>query len=191
MNEAAVLALINQYIIANGNKEITGPILNQVLLAMLAQPNDKVGELADLDTADKTDIVSAINELFTSIGNLSIPFTVHTGADDPNVTPPAAYEAPDFYVRVQGGNTSAVYIYNGTDWIQFIQVENPPEKHIYINGNLFELRKMPTNGDPDNPEPGDVALNGWLNQDTFAKVLSFNGGDPTDLGNWEVLEQIG
>lgn len=191
MNEADVIVLINDYIKANGNKEITGIVLNQVLLAMIAQPNNKVGELDDLNTGDKTDIVSAINELFTSIGNLSTPFTVHTGDNDPNVTPPAEYDAPDFYVRVQGGNTTGVYIYNGADWVQLLQVINPPEQHITVSDNLFELRKNPANGDPENVEEFDVALNGWISNTVFVKVMSFTGGDPTDIGSWEILEQIG
>lgn len=110
MTEAQVLSEINTYIVANGNNEITANVLNPVLVAMLEQPNDKVGELTDLDTTDKTTIVAAINEL---VNSASSGFKIHTGAADPNVTPPGSFGIGDWYIR----SGTSLYQYNGSSWI--------------------------------------------------------------------------
>lgn len=110
MTEAQVLALINLYIISNGNNEITADVMRLILVAMLGQPNDKVGELGDLDTTDKTSIVNAINELKNESGS---GFIIHTGADDPNVTPPGSFAIGDWYVR----SGTSLYQYNGASWV--------------------------------------------------------------------------
>ena len=110
MNEAAVLALINLYIVANGNNEITADVLRPVLVAMLEQPNDKIGELGDLDTTNKDSIVDAINELVSAS---SSTFTVHSGTQDPNVTPPGSFGIGDWFVR----NGTSIYQYNGDTWV--------------------------------------------------------------------------
>ena len=110
MNEAAVLALINLHIVANGSNEITADVLRPILQAMLAQPNDKIGELGDLDTTDKTTIVNAINELVSASSG---GFIVHSGTPDPNVTPPGSFGIGDWYVR----SGTSLYQYNGTTWV--------------------------------------------------------------------------
>jgi hypothetical protein len=66
MTEAEIIALINLHIVANGNNEITANILRPILQAMLLQTNDKIGELTDLGTTDKTSIVNALNEVLLS-----------------------------------------------------------------------------------------------------------------------------
>ena len=110
MTEAEILALINLHIVANGNNEITANILRPILQAMLSQPNDKIGELVDLDTTDKSSIVNAINEIF-NVSNSS--FDIHTGTADPNITPPGTYSIGDWYVR----SGSSIYQYNGDIWV--------------------------------------------------------------------------
>lgn len=110
MTEAQILALINLYIVANGNNEITANVLRPILVAMLEQPNDKVGELGNLDTVDKSSIVNAINELVGAGGS---GFEIHTGTPDPNVTPPGSFGIGDWYIR----NGTSLYQYNGSSWI--------------------------------------------------------------------------
>lgn len=110
MTEAAILTLINTYIVSNGANEITADILRPILIAMLEQPNDKVGELADLDTTDKDNIVDAINEILSATGN---GFGVHSGTADPNVTPPGSFSIGDWYIR----NGASLYQYNGDTWV--------------------------------------------------------------------------
>lgn len=110
MSEADILALINTYIVSNGANEITADVMRPILIAMLEQPNDKVGELTDLDTTDKDSIVDAINELVSSVGG---GFEIHSGTADPNVTPPGSFSIGDWYIR----NGSSLYQYNGSTWV--------------------------------------------------------------------------
>lgn len=58
-----VIALINAEIVANGNQEITADVLRPILLAMLQQPNDLIGDLNDLTTTANDNLVNAINEI--------------------------------------------------------------------------------------------------------------------------------
>ena len=37
---------------------------------------------------------------------------------------------------------------------------------------------------------GDLAINGWINQTTYGKILSYVSGDATEVGSWEIIEQI-
>lgn len=110
MTEAEILALINLHIVANGNNEITANILRPILQAMLSQPNDKIGELTDLDTTDQTSIVNALNEV---LNTLSTTFSIHEGTPDPNVTPPATFSIGDWYIR----SGTSLYQYNGDIWV--------------------------------------------------------------------------
>lgn len=112
MTEAEVIQLIIDIIVANGNNQITANVLRPVLLAMLEQSNDKMGELSDLDTTDKTNLVNAINEALAN-GGVGSTFTVHSGTDNPNTTPPASYSIGDWYIR----NGTSIYQYNGDTWV--------------------------------------------------------------------------
>lgn len=67
MNYQQVLALIQQFIVANGNNEITANVLRPILEAILAQPNELIGDLGDLQTTDQSNLVSAINEVLDVI----------------------------------------------------------------------------------------------------------------------------
>lgn len=191
MTQAQVEALINSVVYTNANQEITAALMNPMLIAMLTQPNDAIGDLGDLDTTTQTNLVSAINEVFNIVDSYTTEITVHTGTNDPNVVPPASFQAPDIYKRVVAGDVLGVWMYNGTSWISIIPTENPPEKHVTIGGNLFEWRQHPNNAGNDDPDNGDVALNGWIDENTWGKLLSFQGGDWTDINNWEILEQVG
>src|SRR5690606_24206701 len=91
------------------NNEITAAILNPILVAMVEQANDKMGELDDLDTGDKSNLVAAINE----VKNGATGFDIHEGPNDPNVTPPGTFGIGDWYIR--SGNS--IYQYNGSSWI--------------------------------------------------------------------------
>src|SRR5690554_1030512 len=67
MNYQQVLALIQQFIVANGNNEITANVLRPILEAILAQPNELIGDLDDLQTTDQSNLVNAINEVLNNI----------------------------------------------------------------------------------------------------------------------------
>ena len=113
MTEAQVLALIQSVVIANGNNEITANILRPVLEAILAQPNDEIGDLTTLDTTNKDDLVSAINEIFSLIGS---DVTILTGTTDPNITPPSGVNIGDFYIW-DDGVLQGFFQYNGVDFV--------------------------------------------------------------------------
>ncbi len=101
---AQVIAKINNDIIPNGNEEITGIILNSVLLDMVAQINDLVGELDDLNTDDATSIVNAINSLKQELDNFINSQTgALTGIYDPNEEEPIGFD----------GRIGTIYIQNG------------------------------------------------------------------------------
>ena len=59
---------------------------------------------------------------------------------------------------------------------------------IIIEGNAFGYR--PIDGVGASFQVGDLALNGWIDANTFGKVLSHNGGDPTLFSGWTVIEQV-
>lgn len=113
-----VIDLINDYIVENHNQEITGDILNGVLLAMLQQPNELIGDLSDLTTGDNATIVEAINWIVSNLNNGS---QVHVGEDNPNVTPPSDFAIGDFYSQIDEFlNPVALYVYTGTSWVNLV-----------------------------------------------------------------------
>jgi hypothetical protein len=110
MTEEEIIALINLHIVANGNNEITANVLRPILIDILGQPNDKIGELTDLNTTDKTSIVNAVNELTNTLNS---GFNIHEGTLDPNITPPASFSIGDWYIR----SGISLYQYNGDIWV--------------------------------------------------------------------------
>lgn len=188
MNEAAIIALINQYIIANGNNEITGPITNTVLQAMVEQINDKVGELANLSTADKTSIVNAINEL---VNSSSSGFDIHAGANDPNVTPPSSYGIGDWYLR----NGTSLYQHNGQEWV-LLRSESDSQ-YTYIDNQRFNYT-IGYGNSGNSLEVGDIASSGsFMYQSTlfFGDLICVDNTGDTSTGigttetgiKWKIL----
>ena len=86
-----------------------------------------------------------------------------------------------FYALV--GGTS------NTNWVPIwgAGAENPK---ISIEGNLFWYHPIMGN-DGETFEVGDLAINGWISQNEWGKVLSYNGGDPTLFSGWNIIESIG
>lgn len=111
MTEQQIIDLINQEIATNGNNEITALVLNPILIAMIEQPNDVIGDLADLDTTDKSSVVDAINEVLVTA---SSGFNIYTGVDNPNTVPPSGFSIGDWYVL---NDESAIWQYNGSEWV--------------------------------------------------------------------------
>ncbi len=90
---AQVIAKINSDITTNGNEEITGLVLNSVLLDIVAQINDLTGKLEDLNTDDVTSIVNAINSLKQELDNFINSQTgALSGFNDPNETAPIGFD---------------------------------------------------------------------------------------------------
>src|SRR5699024_10160122 len=74
---------INDNIYANGNQEVTGNILNGVLLAMLNYCRDIIGDEDDLD--NYPDIITAINTISQAISVLEAP-NLQQVSDKGNIT---------------------------------------------------------------------------------------------------------
>jgi hypothetical protein len=111
--------LINEYIVTNHNNEITAAVLNPVLQAIVLEYRDFIGDLNLLTTPVTEDVVGAINSLQQQIDDFDYTgIQVHSGIDDPNTTPPLTYAVADFYNQVDGGgDTVALWQYNGTEWV--------------------------------------------------------------------------
>jgi len=117
MTLAQVIALINQWIVANGDNEITADVLRPILLSISQQPNDLIGDLEDLTTDSQTNLVEAINELNQSIQEVS-GITIFSGANTPITTPPVGFTTGDFYAQVSGLSTISFWQFNGTQWVE-------------------------------------------------------------------------
>ena len=114
--EASVIALINDGITDNGNNEVTAAVLRPILIAMVEQINDLVGDPANLTTTAQV-IVDAINEVKDEISTV---ITVFAGTDDPNTTPPAGATLGDFYSRTSGGFPISYWTFEGLVWIELV-----------------------------------------------------------------------
>lgn len=140
MTEQQVINLINSIIRANGNEEITGSILNSVLLAMVEQPNDLIGDFNNT-TVTGDSVVEKINTLLGLINNVS-SIKVHTGENDPNITPPASYNVADFYAQTSAGNVIELWQYNGVEWVSqnnIIDDNNISANSTYSSEKIIDL----------------------------------------------------
>jgi len=75
-----------------------------------------MGDLTGLSTTDTNNLVDVINEInakFQTPGS----FPLHTGINDPNVTPPDIYAITDYYIQTSGGATVALWQYNELEWV--------------------------------------------------------------------------
>lgn len=121
MTDAQVIALINQYIVTNGNNEITAAVLNPILQAIRQRSQDVTGDPEDLTTSDTSNLVAAINSLKSEIDDFEFEgVQVYSGLDNPNDTPPLTYNVADFYKQLDGdGDTIELFQYNGTSWVSY------------------------------------------------------------------------
>ena len=104
--------VINEFIVPNGNNQITASVLNPILIDMIDYIDNAVGIMANL-TLSASNLVDAIN-LVEENGNA---LKMHAGVNDPNITPPASFSTGDFYNQTSSGNTVALYQYNGFIWV--------------------------------------------------------------------------
>jgi hypothetical protein len=111
-----VLTQINTFILANGANAITADVLRPILIGMVQQPNDLTGELGNLSTADSTNLVAAINEINSALGDVS-GITIHTGADTPLISPPVSFTTGDFYVQEVASVVLSFWQFTGAEWV--------------------------------------------------------------------------
>lgn len=124
MTEAEVLQLIQDFIVANGNNEITADVLRPILEEMLKQPNLLIGLLGQLQTADQSNLVNAINEVYGMISGITdFGVQLHEGTADPNLTPPSQYNIADFYIQKDNfNNPIQLWQYNGIGWFPMLTI---------------------------------------------------------------------
>lgn len=138
MSLASVLQLINTEIIPNGNNEIDAITLQEVLVKMLMQPNELIGLLVNLDTVNKIDLVSAINELVNDISNINV-INITNGMVDPNDNTGLTPNTADFYQQLTlTNNVNCLWIYNGLKWILI----NDEYISFVVNQNLSAVQKQ-------------------------------------------------
>jgi len=136
---AEALEAINDYIVSNGNNEITGPVLNAVLNVMLDFVNNNIGYLDTLATDQKNSVVEAINSLkqnFDDLVNKGVQ--LHTGHNNPNTTPPATYNYADFYMQLDISDDSPVKLwqYNGIEWLDYSEVPSTNSDNVENNSDV-------------------------------------------------------
>lgn len=119
MTLAEVIALINSDIVPNGNNEITANVLRPILIEMLQQPNDLIGELDELNTDENDTLVKAINSVNNALSDVD-GLTILSGQGDPNQQSFPSLSIADLYSEIDGlGSPLALWIYDGTKFIRF------------------------------------------------------------------------
>ncbi len=113
MTPSEVLTMINTQLPTNGSNEITAAVLRPVLTAMVNQINDLVGNGANLPDGSDT-VIEAINNALPS------SITIHTGTEDPNITPPSSFDVGDFYSQTASSVIIAFWQNNGIQWIEVL-----------------------------------------------------------------------
>ena len=160
MNEQDVIDLINQIVVENHNREITGSELNAVLLAMVQQPNEAIG-----------DVVSDINWILTQLNSGAV---IHSGFADPNVTPPSSFAVGDLYSRLDVmSNPMQLYIYTGVEWV--LLAENVQEAIDEVAEDATEQNKI-----------NSIKSNGVVLPFGTPPIISASTTDPDEAGIREV-----
>ena len=116
-NYSEVINQINTYIVANGNNEITANVLNPILKLLTDFANNSMGDFDALTTDASDNLVAAINSLKQNIEdseNNSVK--LHTGIDNPNITPPASFNYADYYMQIDELDNSAIQLYQWTGY---------------------------------------------------------------------------
>lgn len=94
------------------------------------------------------------------------------------------------WLRLEKSESSAVLFSNQNLTAAQIRQVKLNLGWIEINGNLFELKKNPSNDLSSKvPQLGDLAINGWIDANKFGKLLIYKSGNPTLITSWEIAEE--
>lgn len=188
MNEQQVKDLIEAFIVANGNNEITADVLRPILLAMLAQPNDEIGDLSTLNTTTQVNLVDAINELYNTNTNQG-GVKLHEGTDNPNDVPPTSYEIADFYIEKDlSDNPIQLWQFNGVEWVKangnyLTSSAYPDTKYNYTSSNNFTLpENVQAISVRKNGAPTEVNITDWSQ---LGNVITYNG--VLEIGDYLII----
>lgn len=174
--------LINEWIITNGNNEITAVVLNPILQAINDAWLDTTGNKDDLDTTDQSSLVAAINELKAILDTVNSESGVmlYKGLQNPNVVPPSSYKYADFYMQVNSVNLPIqLFQYTGLVW----------EEVDYSGGSGGVQSVTGTSvddTDPTNPVVNAIPLAGmgaFLGYTQPAVSQGFQFGDNSEIGD--------
>lgn len=133
------LQKINTYIVANGNNEITANVLNPILKIMLDFANNTIGNLEDLTTDEKENIVAAINSLKENIENINTnSVQLYTEVYNPNTTPPASFKYADFYMQLDFSTSEPIKLWqwNGFEWKDYSDVPSTDSDNVENNSTV-------------------------------------------------------
>lgn len=201
MTYQEALAQINTWIVANGNNEITGPLLNEVLQAILQAAEDTTGSLDDLATTDQTNLVAALNEVLQVAESSGGGNVVRrwSGTANPNVTPPSSFNTADFYVQVNGvGLPLQIYQFNGLVWLPVgassttdLSYNAETGEVSNSNGTGFTIPVVTSeNIGLATPEmlAASQSVNGQIVQYGTIEVVDYGGGEfIAFMSGWEVI----
>ena len=189
MTYLEIIALINQWIITNGNREITAAVLNPVLRAMTEFVRSVTGDLANLNTSNNDNLVSAINEVNTALANVNINGSqVYYGEPNPNTTPPPFFKPGDFYLQEDIFNDPvALFVYDGFVWRNL--TATLPTLQAPLWGTAKRIRKGYLNTNPitrDLNEAGDLYEMG-IDAENYSSlsVLKTTGASLSDPANFD------
>lgn len=171
MTYSELIDYINEWIVTNGNNEITADVLNPVLRAIADWALLNIGDLDDLSTTDKTNLVNAINEVNQAVSDITINVpNVYSGIDDPNITPPPSFQTADFYTQVDLFNQPVdLFIFDGFVW------KNVTQNGIGVTQTLAETlaEDNKTNDIPIVSNNGNAVVD--VNDDYL--LLGYDNGD--------------
>jgi len=178
---ATVLNQINSYIVANGDNEITANVLNPILQLITDFANNNIGDLDELTTAESNSIVEAVNSLKQNFDDLvNNGVQLYTGINNPNETPPTAYNYADFYMQLDIDSLPVkLWQWNGFDWIDLVSSK------IYKEGE-FCIFKNPANANDSILEAGDIVTG--IVEGMFINA-SYLGGDTSMLTSFDIVNQ--
>lgn len=195
MTRQQVLDLIDQEIITNHNELITAVVLNPVLDAIVNQINDKVGDLQDLSTSDKSSIVNAINEVVTNYEDFLNLFTNELGA------PP--------WDILTGGSLYDEYTYKVGGVIGDFGTSIPLSEKFYLleetsTGDVYFASKetniedfygarlyFPINNEKRYLSAPTLTQNGYIFWNIGSFVSSLNDGYTGNFQAWFAVDLIG
>lgn len=170
--EEDVLDNINQFVVPNGNNEITASVLNPILNEIVEQSNSVDGELSQLATSTQSNLVSAINEIYGLVNN-NTGIQLYEGLDDPNDTPPTTYNIADFYIQKDiSNNPIQLWQYNGVEWVR--------ANSIFLQNSGYKETKFPYIG----------SLNFTLPNNVEAIIVKKNGNPAENKENWSQLGNV-
>lgn len=197
---AQVLTQINTYIVANGNNEITGPVLNAVLIFLIDFVNNNIGDLDTLTTDEKNSVVEAINSLKQNFDDLvNNGVQLYTGINDPNVTPPPTYNYADFYMQVDIDSLPVkLWQWNGFVWTDASEepatnsdnvVNNSSVPGVTVTDALNNLNSTGSNFPKRQFTADGVQTTFNLTTTALANMVFWNGA-PLDDADWSQSSNI-